>query len=827
MAGLVFNTKWIWHPDWAEDPLSSSAGGFVDFRKVFSVDQVPADPVAIHISADTRYKLYLNSTFVHAGPVKGDEQLWFFDKIDLQPYLRSGRNIISIRVLRFYYASRFAASFPRTQTPGLYIEHVPSEELSVQSLNVQTDETWEAALNHFTQLPNTIKDDDFLHTYEATDQRMRPSPEWKPAVPHKFLTSFGLQLPWKLSPRLIPYPRLERTWMQRVHKVESAVAREVWERALLGDARVESRFEVLLRAASSHYVELETEYTTGYLEFRFLRPKASGSKLQVTYSECFEDEPHQRPYSRAKGDRTDPSKLLIGPSDSYVFGGPISPSAALSYHEAEEYEEVYAPFHFRTFRFLSLDIDVADTSDLVLLGISITQTNYPLEVVAQVDVPEEDSWVQDLWSVSLRTLKSCMHDCYEDCPFYEQLQYAMDTRSSSLFTYCVSGDDRLAKQAIIQLHNSFQSAIGLTASRAPSHHLQIIPNFSLYWACMLTDHYEYFKDADFVRQFLPVAHAILETFHNRIDHSLGLVRSVKEQSQWDFVDWTGAWKPFGIPPASQRTGFTTVTNALYAYTLQRLASLLASLGRNAMSEEYLGRAEIITQAISAHCFDGSFFTDGLAAQADSSDYSQHSQVWAILCGAASARLGAKVLLGSLQKSSEPDLSHKIFTQTSTAMSFYTLRALSLLGDALYASTFHSFWDPWRAQLAQNLTTWVEDDVNQRSDCHAWGSLPLFEIVTEVAGVRPALPGWGTISFTPRLSLFRTFAACIPVSRHLGGKVHVKWDTNVVSRSIAVSLSSEAGCEKVLVHVALPNGRKEIGYLPGTLSFNVPLTESDG
>jgi hypothetical protein len=92
-------------------------------------------------------------------------------------------------------------------------------------------------------------------------------------------------------------------------------------------------------------------------------------------------------------------------------------------------------------------------SEMIFLGVDILRINYPLKVVAEFNVESEDKTfpAQQLWNTSILTLENCMHDCYEDCPFYEQLQYAMDARSSALFRYCVSGDDRLARQAIMRL----------------------------------------------------------------------------------------------------------------------------------------------------------------------------------------------------------------------------------------------------------------------------------------------------------------------------------------------------------------------------------------
>ena len=72
-----------------------------------------------------------------------------------------------------------------------------------------------------------------------------------------------------------------------------------------------------------------------------------------------------------------------------------------------------------------------------------------------------------------------MHDTYMDCPFYEQLQYVQDTRSEILYTYAVSADDRLARQAIDDFASS-QRADGLLNACYPNKNANVIPGFSIY-----------------------------------------------------------------------------------------------------------------------------------------------------------------------------------------------------------------------------------------------------------------------------------------------------------------------------------------------------------
>ncbi|EPS36192.1 hypothetical protein H072_10349 [Dactylellina haptotyla CBS 200.50] len=795
MAAPEVNRDWMWHPNFSEEH-HGTAGLFVQFRKTIVVENRPTDPLRVQITADTRYKLYVNYTLVTTGPVKGDQKLWFYDEIDIQPFLISGKNKIAVQVLRFFYPTKYASSFPRLPVGGLMIRPIDCNKFWHSEL--QSSASWETAIDPRALLATDLEEDDFLHIYEK--HHGIKELEWTHAKVHEFQVATGLRAPWKLSPRMIPPFRSQRLYFTGIHNINSPISEQDWKDALVGPSCV----GLDLEANTKHYVELEVDHhTTAFLEFLFRRPEVGGSLIKIKYAESYEDLPPLIPYLRSKGDRRDHSKALYGPHDVSQFRG-FESRSRLEHYESEGILEIFAPFHFRTFRFIGLQIDVGP-ADLYLWDIGISTANYPLDTRASFNVKtssgDDDKITKKLWETSIRTLSNCMHDCYEDCPFYEQLQYCMDMRSSALFTYYASGDDRLARQALIQIHNSFDASVGLTASRSPCHQLQIIPNFSLYWICAIFDHYTFFGDKAFIRQFVAVIDGIFEFFNSRIDPDLGLTSANYPAGMWDFTDWTEEWRPHGIPPAAERTGFSTYTNALYAYTLKNASVLLRALGRSSLAEEYAARANAVVKAIREHCFDGNFFTDGLAKPAHvEDDYSVTSQVFAALCGAATGSQISYILAQSLASSSSAfpsdyfnnsgqQITAKKFVQPSLAMSFYTLRALSLSQpNNLYDSYFQPFFTPWRAQLALNLTTWEEDAVSQRSDCHAWGSSPIYEFLAEVAGVQPAEPGWAVVRFRPRLVLFGQVEAKVPVGKW--GVVCVKWNTEESSGNVSVSLNRE-------------------------------------
>lgn len=85
MAATVLDKSWMWHPSFSE-AQGSTAGLFVHFRKHLQLEQVPKT-LPIQITADTRYKLYVNKSLVAFGPVKGDANLWFYDEVDIASFL--------------------------------------------------------------------------------------------------------------------------------------------------------------------------------------------------------------------------------------------------------------------------------------------------------------------------------------------------------------------------------------------------------------------------------------------------------------------------------------------------------------------------------------------------------------------------------------------------------------------------------------------------------------------------------------------------------------------------------------------------------------------
>ncbi|KAI1873997.1 uncharacterized protein JN550_002576 [Neoarthrinium moseri] len=713
--------KWIWLSDYDDVTLS---GQFVLFRKTFSLTAVPTGEALLHVSADTRYRLFLNGQRISFGPCKGYPSHWNYETVDIQPHLQAGRNVLAARVLRFSFVHDGCLSMTRTPFAGLLVHcqfSTKSEEVSLHS-----DESWKLKKDNATQLVGPSSWDyrlgpPFLNLNEQVDAR-RGTRNWHtneynddawqhavPGLPHRKMSP--MLDPRRLFPRTIPTLTENDARFDGVVTCDGAIPQDDWQAMIGGEA------VVTIPANTRTWVEVESSIlTTGFLDLacEHQGTDEQACSFEILYSECYES-PMENFMSRNKGDRTDfRNGRLYGMTDYYtVHGG----------------ENHYTPFWFRTFRYVRLTVSTKD-APIVIRSFSYRSTHYPLNIRSTIQT--SSALTRKLWDISINTLKNCMHETYEDCPFYEQNQFAMDSRSQILFTYFLSRDDRLARKAMQDFYASRRED-GLVETHFPNPGRTInIPTFSLFWVLMVHDHMVYFGDEKLVEYYAGGVDGVLNYFDARINE-LGLVGKF-EPDCWAFVDWVDDWHTPGIgfrgmavPKCYYSKGSATYHSLVYAYVLLHAAECMVFIGRRDTALAYRRRHQSVLQAIRQHCFDPAtgLFLDGPGS---TGELSQHTQIFAVLAGLVEGQEAAQLIRRAIL-----EREHLGLAKASFAMGFYLFRAASKAG--VYEDCWDTLIQPWKKMIADNLTTWAESESTMRSDCHGWSATPLWEIGTEILGVQ--------------------------------------------------------------------------------------------
>ena len=94
-SGLLTAT---WETRWARDGESSPYDfGVYHFRRSFDLAARP-ETFVINITADNRYRLFVNGTPACWGSARGDLRSWYYETVDIAPLLHAGRNTLAVQV---------------------------------------------------------------------------------------------------------------------------------------------------------------------------------------------------------------------------------------------------------------------------------------------------------------------------------------------------------------------------------------------------------------------------------------------------------------------------------------------------------------------------------------------------------------------------------------------------------------------------------------------------------------------------------------------------------------------------------------------------------
>jgi len=511
-----------------------------------------------------------------------------------------------------------------------------------------------------------------------------------------------------------------------------------------GFPRERSPFEIPTHREARLLID-QTYLTTAYPELTVTGGK--GATVSIAYAESLMiPGDYKGPFQ--KGNRSQiEGKIFAGYKDVFVMDGGS--------------RRVYRPLWWRTYRYLEVWIQTAD-EPLVIQELRGVYTGYPFERRARFEGgPAELNRILD---VGWRTARLCAHETYMDCPYYEQLQYAGDTRVQALVSLYMTGDGRLMRNAI-QLLNDSRTSEGATYSRAPSRMQQYIPPFSLWWIGMVHDYWMYQDDPELVREMLSGVRAVLMFFgaHQGRNGTLG------RMPWWNFVDWTKEWRG-GVPPSGP-DGSSAPLDLQVLLAYQWASEMEESLGSKAFAADYRQSAAALGQTIRVLYWDSArrMFADTV----DKAAFSQHTNALAILAGVSTGD-EARELVGRI-------VADRSIVQCSIYFRHYLHSALNKAGEG---DRYLEMLGPWRTMLDNGLTTWAETEDPTRSDCHAWGASPNFELFRTVLGIDSAAPGFKRVIIRPYLGKLTEVTGSIP---HPRGEIAVRFVRDGESLHAEISL----------------------------------------
>lgn len=714
---LGANDGWISAPDLPADGKPV----VLHFRRAIDLDRKPR-AFRVRVTADNRFILHVNGRRVAAGPSTGDLAHWRETSLDLSPWLRKGRNVISATVWDGVRGAKqpenlFASTAPLFQQSAGLGFHLTGEgaaaaaSTALPGWRVKRDEG-RSFVNGWRQLkgwyyvagaPETI--DAAKADFDAGASQEQGQ-GWRDPVPAAASTTRAL-----VADRL-PAQRYSPAQVGEIVRSDLPEARAFPARAFTIPARTKAKLLLRRDAMISAYPELDV---TG----------GRGAAIRIKWAEALYDK------KRLKGDRNLVGDLQpIGITDSFLADGQ---------------DRTFAPLWWRTWRFAEIEVETGD-QPLTLKAMRAFETGYPFEQLGRFD--SDDPELKRIFDIGWRTAKLDAHETYMDTAFWEQLQYIGDTRLQMLISYAVSGDARLAEQAIDAFAASDVEG-GLMEGAYPTRGRNVIAPFALLWVGMLDDWRMEQPDPGPITRNVPRMRRVLDWFAQwrRPSGLLG------KNPHWNFIDWVGQ-------PSNDRTEFPSygstdescLLSVSWLGALEQGSRIEAAFGDEEHARRYGADAQTLRRAIRERCWVAArgLFADN----PEGNRFSQHMNALAILYDVAD-REEARGIVDRIVAPGKGIDAPEGITPVSYYFAWYLARAQVHAG---LADRYHGLLGTWRSLLAMNYTTWPEErDISRpgamastRSDSHAWSAHPTADLLRIVAGIGPGAPGYSRVRVEPAL-----------------------------------------------------------------------------
>ena len=628
-----------------------------EYAEFYEVIDFYGKGAELYISSDSNYTVYINGSLAAFGQYADFPYKKVYDRIDVSRYMRQGKNVVAFRV--WYHGIDTSSTY----YPG------------------------KAALIY------SLYGDGALVAYSSSATLSRLSPSYVQHKCKEITVQLGLSFEYD--------SKMADAWM-------------------LGEPDERFPFTNSTEVAISPQMRPRTCHPTEFGE--------TVKGREISGKDIIPQSIHGRIFDLGKEVVGFICLKLKCESDAPItvaFGEHIIDGHVRRKIGARDFSFIYHPtrgelnYYMNAFRrFGCRFIELISDEPLSDVEVSMRNVVYP---VTEREAPETLTLMEaKIYNACVNTLKCCMHEHYEDCPWREQALYTMDSRNQMLAGYYAFGE-YLFPKANLELISEDNRSDGLLSICYPMKRDFAIPSFSLHFVTACEEYLRYSSDEDFIRSIYPKINKTLNTFIDRIDEQ-GLVKSFEGSDMWNFYEWEdgldGAFTD--ALNVKGKAEYDLALNTLLSCAISRMININERLKVDTDSLKTTKNA--LNSAINAHFYRPDF--DLYETRKDTGHFAKLTNALAILSGAADKEVAKRI---ADRLTADDGL-----VDASLSMRAFLYDALIEVDREKYSPYVLADIERIYAPMLKtgNNTVWETelgdaDFDNAGSLCHGWSAIPIY------------------------------------------------------------------------------------------------------
>lgn len=677
-------SKWIF----VQNPTEEIQDKYYDYKTTFSAKK--GQQVKVYISAHSNYSLWINGSFADCGQLPDYESRQIYDTLDVTHLVSTGENLLEIT----QYVAGKAFSTGRPAIPAVIF----GIEADGKLICVSEEGVLSGWNSRYASLKEEISGQcGYNCAYDAT------------GADTVFETSVAVEKPKNLIARPIEKVklgslmtaqlktqgvfadydstdvksrRMQNAYLSTMLRQDLIAGRQIvcnWSGEQLEHTDLCWEIPADRRADGAYFLyDLGSEYA-GFVDMELETDEAV--EVLIGYGEHLED-------LRVRSN--------VG-NRHFCFGFRAKPGKNRFFHPLQRIAGRYLQVHI-----------YGKKGKLNYVG--LRPADYPL---TRQPAPVRDGLHKRIWDVGCKTLETCMHEHYEDCPWREQALYTMDSRVQMLCTYHAFGEYAFPRESLRTIMESLRPD-GLLELCAPGLVGLNIPGYTAIFPRQILEYSRYSGDLTLAEECFGGLTTIVEKLTERIDET-GLFSGHQGHEYWHFYEWRPGMHTLGItePGFYEAPMQALVADAFFCYS-----DICSMLGKP--NEAYKKQAETLLKNTHKVFFDektGAYKT----RPEDEEPVHELTQALMLWAGGVPEQYQKQVeqaILG--EKLIRTSLSMTIFTYEALLQNpenrNYVLTQIETIWSKMLRAGAHTFWETEDGEA---------DFGRAGSLCHGWSAVPVY------------------------------------------------------------------------------------------------------